>query len=159
VEARVVERFWERVERGSDGECWPWRKKSGAPHAGHAKLFFGDGATRTFLYAHRISYELHFGAIPAGLYVLHKCDNPPCCNPAHLFLGTHVDNVRDAVAKGLHARGERSGHAKLTDQAVREIRSLYARGGVSLSDLSKVFGVNPTAIHKIVRRRHWRHVA
>lgn len=84
------ERYALGVIQGSEGECWGWRRK--VNNHGYGRV--GD------LYAHRVSYEIHVGPIPAGLQVLHRCDNPPCSNPSHLFLGTVTDNMRDMWAKG-----------------------------------------------------------
>jgi HNH endonuclease len=95
----LAERFWAKVDRsaGPDG-CWPWTG---------ARFWFGHGAIKIDgrpWGAHRIAWELTNGPIPDGLQANHRCDNPPCCNPAHLFLGTQLDNVRDMDAKGRRAR-------------------------------------------------------
>lgn len=89
----VAERFWSYVQRGD--ECWTW---IGARDAnGYGRLSLPGRGT---IGAHRVSWELHRGEIPDGLCVLHRCDNPPCVWPEHLFLGTHADNVADRIAKG-----------------------------------------------------------
>lgn len=88
------EDFWTHVAIGQPEECWPWdRAKTGAGY-GMLRL---DGTNR---YAHRTAYELVRGPIPRGAHILHSCDNPPCCNPAHLSIGSRSDNMRDCVAKG-----------------------------------------------------------
>lgn len=98
----AVERFWEKVSRGAAGACWIWRgwKTTG----GYGQLTLpGDQKVM----AHRFSYELHFGPIADGLFACHRCDNPSCVNPAHLFLGTHLENMRDMIAKGRNVVGSR----------------------------------------------------
>jgi hypothetical protein len=85
----LTERFWTKVERGLPDRCWEWR-------AGRDNHNYGNFSVHSVMHhAHRIAYELTYGPIPDGCMVLHSCDNPPCCNPAHLRTGTHVDNMRD----------------------------------------------------------------
>ncbi len=86
-----LERFWSRV-RKSDG-CWEWTGL--VNESGYGRIYVYGRVDR----AHRLSYRIHLGPIPKGMFVCHHCDNPPCCNPSHLFLGTHMDNMRDATAK------------------------------------------------------------
>lgn len=114
--------------------------------------------------AHRVAYELAFGAIPDGLHVCHKCDNPPCCNPAHLFLGTNMENRRDMTAKGRHlagylspkhSKGEQVNTAKLTPKQVAGIRANVAESGPSLAAR---LGVTASTIHKVRRRQTWKHL-
>ena len=123
------------------------------------------------LKAHRAAWMVHFGEIPAGCFVLHRCDNPPCINPAHLFLGTHKDNMRDMVCKrrqavgirqGQHihphrtARGERHGRHTLTSTEVEMIRLLDAF--LKQRESAKLFGVCRSTIGRIIRRQYWAHV-
>lgn len=99
TELKLEERFWNRVAIRSG--CWEWlgpRNK-----AGYGSLQWLNESTNS----HRVAYKLANGEIPAGLYVRHKCDNPPCCNPTHLFLGTCSDNAQDMVAKGRARKGKR----------------------------------------------------
>lgn len=91
-------RFWALVARGATQECWPWCGATSPK--GYGKFSTGPRRTRKFLRAHRFAWELSNGEIPQGMQVLHACDNPGCCNPRHLFLGTNDDNVRDKVSKG-----------------------------------------------------------
>lgn len=113
--------------------------------------------------AHRVSYEMSYGPIRDGLWVLHRCDNPPCVRPTHLFLGTRTDNVRDMVAKGRHKtpfaayRGENHPMAKLTEAGVLEIRA-RAAAGEKRSSLCEAFGLSQAAIAHAITGRHWKHV-
>jgi hypothetical protein len=141
--------FWPKVD--TSGECWLW---TGTLVSGYGTFWM---AGRQF-YAHRIAWELTYGPIPNGLWVLHNCpdgDNRRCCNPAHLFLGTHTDNMRDMVGKGRH----RAGRAKVTPAQVREMRDRYAAGGVFLRELAAEYGISTSQVFTIVRRQEWRGVS
>ncbi len=145
-------RFWERVDRSS--ECWVWTRYRDRDGYGVFDPSRENGERR----AHRWSWILFRGTIPNGLDVLHRCDNPPCVRPDHLFVGTTQANVADKVAKGRHAHGERVGGAKMTPEAVREMRRLRD-GGMLLDALSALFGVHVTTVSHICRRETWRHVS
>ena len=113
--------------------------------------------------AHRFAYRSVHGVIPGGkgaskVYVLHKCDNPPCVRPSHLFLGTQKDNMGDAVAKGRNVRGERGGSARLASADVIAMRERYAAGGVLMRELANDYGVDPSHVSKILSRDKWAHV-
>jgi len=111
-------------------------------------------------FTHVVAYRLLRGEIPHGLLVCHKCDNPPCCNPDHLFLGTPGDNAKDSVAKGRNAkrRGEDNPLAKLSDEDVRAMRRMYSRDGATYLQLAASFGVSRANVSMIVRGVTWRHV-
>jgi len=132
--------------------CWPWTKAR--DRAGYGRLRY-DGR---MVSAHRRAYELGIGPIPVGLDVCHTCDNPPCCNPAHLWAGTARDNLRDAVAKGrltaVFRTGEQATFHKLTWPAVRDIRARYA-AGESQRSLGRAHRVSQVAIHFIVTGKTW----
>lgn len=115
---------------------------------------------RVIIRAHRYSWILHYGEIPNSLHVLHRCDNPICVNPKHLFLGDALNNKTDSVAKERHARGEKHGCAKLTDNAVREIRKSYRKGirGVGMGSLGRRYGVSRPVIAGILKGLGWKHV-
>lgn len=157
----LEERFWARVDKS--GRCWIW---VGTKANGYGELRVHGVDQR----AHRVSWEMHFGPIPDGLFVCHRCDNPPCVNPSHLFLGTQKDNMADCRSKGrtetgstvhpeLLPRGESHWHAKFSEADVVAIRTQYAEGGISLRSIARQYGVSYSAIHLIVLRRSWRHVA
>ena len=145
----LVQSFWEKVNK-TDG-CWLW---TGSISSG------GYGAMcrkRKSIVASRFSWEIHRGAIPDGLWVLHHCDNPACVRPDHLFLGNVRDNVNDCKKKMRHAHGEKMGAAKLTESQVVSIRSDYARN-ISCKSLSQKYGVSTGTIHAILSGRTWRHL-
>lgn len=149
------ERFWYNVDISDDESvCWEWHNLAGTGRYGSTK--FRKKETPT----HRIAYMLHYKTdIPEGLYVCHHCDNPPCCNPYHLFLGTHQDNIDDRERKGRnkmpHSRGEEHGHHKLTENDVKKIRSLYVPGKFGYRNLSKIFDVTPGQIRNVIKGNAW----
>ncbi len=105
-------------------------------------------------YAHRVSYAAFHGPIPEGMFVCHKCDTRACCNPDHLFVGTHEDNMADAVKKSRMRPGEKHHNAKLTDEMVRLIRSSKESSTV----MGKRLGIASGAIRQVRCRSKWRHV-
>lgn len=115
---------------------------------------------------HRVSYEMSNGCIPQGMYVLHRCDNPACCNPEHLFVGTQADNMRDAKLKGRSRSplidnpriGKLNVNAKMTDELVARARSMYATGGYSQPQLARMFGVSKASMNSLLLRKTWAHV-
>jgi hypothetical protein len=154
-------RLFSRVAvRGAD-ECWPWLGPVDAKGYGRISLGGARSPGRpSGDRVHRVSYVLANGPIAPGVLVCHRCDNPPCVNPDHLFLGTAADNNADRDGKGRHValHGSRHGSAKLTEDAVREMRRLHS-AGVSCQALAARFGVDRTNVWLIVRHKAWRHVA
>lgn len=150
----ISERFAERVKRSADG-CWEWGGPLRAD--GYAQVAMGV-ASGTTTYAHRLSYELHYGSFDPKMNVCHTCDNRACVRPDHLFLGTGQDNVDDMVSKGRHAHGERHSRAKLTEADVREARRLHATGKHPKRQLAIKYGVSDVAMGHAIRGITWRHV-
>lgn len=114
--------FWKKIEKKSSSDCWEWL-------GGCDTYGYGAANTRIKNYkAHRVAYGLTYGLIPDGMCVCHICDNPPCCNPNHLFLGTPKDNMmdRDKKHRGIHFFGEKCASHKLKECDVIEIKKLYA---------------------------------
>lgn len=158
----LSDRLWAKVAKpnGEDG-CWPWTGT--ILNTGYGRIM-SEGRPRS---THRVAWELANGPIPEGLWVLHRCDNPPCCNPAHLFLGTCTDNNRDAAAKGrtalgdrngqrIHpdrtARGVKQGHAKFaSEDVVTEIRKRLAAKTETQLVIARAFGVSPSVISRLAR--------
>ena len=150
--ASLEGRFWSFVNK-TDG-CWEW---TGGRHVqGYGQIKIADGYSGKLVRSHRLSYELHFGPIPDGMDVLHHCDNPPCVNPKHLYLGTIHENMADKVNRHRQPTCESHPSAKLNWEKVRLIREIYAGGGRSQSDIAAEFGVTQILISKIVRKVIWR---
>jgi hypothetical protein len=173
----IEDRFWAKVDRNGPipprcpelGPCWPWAG-SKSP-LGYGNAWNGTRLVR----ASRMAYEFTYGPMEDGKESCHRCDYPPCCRPDHIFAGTHRENMLDLVTKGYRRessgirngaythpermpRGERHGHARLTEDDVREIRRLYAAGSARQVDIAAQFGVPQTNVSSIVRRKAWAHV-
>lgn len=155
----LEERFWKHVTKSDEPDgCWLWT--AFLDDKGYGRITHRIDGVMVMHIAPRLSWELHNGPIPDGLWVLHDCptgDNPACCNPDHLFLGDALDNLRDCAAKGRTARGERSGSAKLTDQQVTEMRSRFAAGEQNYSALAREYGISSSQARAIIRRECWTH--
>lgn len=166
-------RFRIKYITGRHDVCWEWiglRDGKGYGRFGvGAKM---DGTVRKLRQAHRVM--MAYGSIPADLCVLHKCDNPSCVNPRHLFLGTNFDNVCDRVSKNRSNRpigdrnpsrmypgirkGELNGRAKMTVTTVRALRKDYTDTGLTFTELGSKYGITYVAARNIVKRRSWKHV-
>lgn len=147
----IQERFWEKVEIIPFHSCWEWTG---------TRSRYGDFCIKKNknISAHRFSWQIHFGAIPKGIFVCHKCDNTHCVRPEHLFLGTAQDNVNDALKKGRNVFGERVSQHKVNSAQVRQIRSLYANKEITCEFLGNKFGVTKSTISRIVLRKTWKHI-
>lgn len=140
----IEERFWRYVQKTD--RCWLW---IGAEQGDGYGRLWNPGPGPRLLGAHRLSWELHRGPIPDGLWVLHRCDNPLCVNPDHLFLGTNADNVKDMIAKGRHLAGARHPNSKLTDDQARAI--LANVGHLTIRELAAGYGVSMSTVAAIRR--------
>jgi hypothetical protein len=143
----LTERFWEKVQKRASG-CWEWT--ASVDEHGRGRINYKGYPLR----AHRASWFIHFGQWPT-LQVNHRCDNPLCVNPGHLYEGTQVQNVADAVARDRTTHGVRHGAARLTDEKVEEIRRLYAFGYFQ-REIAVLFGVSKGAIQGVVTGSRWR---
>lgn len=150
-EIRLSLRFYKNIIISDD--CWGW---SGTIMNGYGKL---QVKNRQIL-AHRYSWQIHNGPIPFGLHVLHHCDNPPCSNPKHLFLGTDKDNSDDKLKKGRgnHLKGENAPCNVLTNSQVGEIKILLSTTNISQYKLAKIFNVHKSTINNIQSDRGWNHI-
>lgn len=142
-------RFWAHVAKSDADSCWLWNAAVGS----HGYGAFGV-ERGVIVCSHRYSWELHYGSVPEGMDVLHRCDVRRCVNPAHLFLGTNADNINDMLCKERQARGEKKAQAKLTEQIVRGLR----RSPDSDDALADRYGVIPRTIRNARTRKTWKHV-
>ena len=148
----VEERFWSRVDKKSRDGCWEWT--AGKDDHGYGKLSNGKGR---HVKTHRYSWALHNGPIKKGLCILHKCDNPPCVNPEHLFAGTQLENIADMVSKSRHQIGSRNSRAVLTESKVRIIKSRLDKGHKQ-QEIADAMGVARSLISLIKSGKRWGHV-
>lgn len=160
----VADRFWTKTR--AEGGCLVW---TGATSNRYGRV----GVNRRSVPAHRVAWALTRGPVPEGLHVLHRCDNPPCVRPDHLFLGTPTDNMRDAARKGRLltgdlnpsrrlrervARGEGHTAAKLTEADVVAMRRRYAAGGVRYQDVANEYGVSKRTAYDAIVGLTWKHL-
>lgn len=164
---RIINLFWSHVDKS--GDCWIYTGT--ILSTGYGQFCPGSQRNTRRWLAHRLSYFLEFGPIPENMFICHHCDNPPCVNPRHLFLGTPLDNTQDAVQKvrlmrgsqwdiahlPTLAKGERQGSSKLIADQVIELRRPYSTG-VNIYELGRRFGISPSNACLIVKRKAWKHL-
>ena len=154
ITAELKERFnakWEIDENG----CWIWTGAKLPKGYGFIKI----PKTRRQIYAHRLSFLISGGTIPEGMNVLHRCDNPACVNPTHLFVGSQKDNLQDMAEKHRHLCGEKNTEAVLTAPDVVKIKKLLAMNAFSQTEIGRMFGVAQITISRIHRGLRWKHIS
>lgn len=146
----LLDRFFDKVVFIPEHACWEW---DGAGRNGYGRIQRGAKGSRLEM-AHRVSWELHHGPIPEGLFVCHRCDNRSCVNPDHLFLGSGADNMADCKAKDRHSAGERHGRAKITEDQVLEILDLLL-DGLPQRKIAKMYGISQRQVLSIKQGEAW----
>ena len=151
----LADRFWEKVDKRGPNECWEWQ---GARRvSGYGAIYPGEsGRSGPSLKAHRVSLQLA-GVDIDGLVVRHRCDNPPCVNPAHLEIGEQVENVADMVGRGRHSHGTSRPRARLTEAEVTEIRRRVANGEYHRV-IAADYRISRSRVTMIANGKAWRHV-
>ncbi len=147
------EDVWKRINIKNDSECWEWQ--GSLVNNRYGKMIIDC----KYYLTHRVVYELTYGNISDSLLVCHHCDNPKCCNPKHLFLGTQQDNVNDKIKKNRQPKGKSIGSSKLTSDNVLEIRRLYINGSYTFKKLGVLFNVDRKNISSIVYNKTWKHLS
>jgi HNH endonuclease/Helix-turn-helix domain len=147
---RFERRFWKQIKKTDT--CWIWKgPKNSCGYGTMARRGYG------IVRAHRVSWEFHFGIPPKNMCVCHKCDNPPCVRPEHLWLGTREENMMDAHKKGRLRKGEESGTSKLKNFQIEEIRKLR-KEGFTQSEIGEKMGVKGSTIAHILQGHTWKHI-
>lgn len=154
-----IRAFWSKVDiTDNSKDCWNWLGAKKPTGYGNVRI------DKKYRLAHRVAFELINGVIPDGLIVCHICDNPSCCNPSHLMLGTVKSNAIDMLIKNRQrkpetaARGVNNGNSKLHPSQVIAIRNIYSDGGITQKRLAELYGVTQPAIGSIIRNETWRHL-
>ena len=151
-----IKSFDRGLTEGNPNKCWEWNGSKSKAGYGRVLTTWNE----PYQYAHRVSWINYFGEIPKGLLILHKCDNPPCVNPHHLFLGTQKDNMQDMIKKGRNnfVKGEKHPNSKLTEKQVLEIRKLYKPKIVTMKMLAETYNVKHVTIQCIIYNKSWKHI-
>lgn len=151
----ILARFWSKVDIQGPNDCWNW---TGCKARGYGQFRLNGSARK----AHRVAWQIANGYLAPEMVVCHHCDNPSCVNPAHLFVGTHADNVADKMTKGRYQHGvslgENHGLHVLSENDVLEIRRMYRNGGYTYSDLGQRFHVSRMQIGRVVNGQSWSHL-
>ena len=157
VDFTTKKRFWKHVDKRGENECWEW--KAYCNSLGYGQIMVTHPKSRCAQYVHRVSWIIHNKEIPLGMCVLHKCDNPSCVNPDHLFLGTRADNNHDMINKGRapDRKGERAPNRKLTSMEVKEIRRLYI-DGIKRKLIARQFNIVEKYVYNIAARHVWKDI-
>jgi len=150
----LEERFWHRIKKQDDHECWEWQKKINVNGYGSSTIKLPDG--QTLRGAHRMAYYYTHKIVPR-LQILHTCDNRKCCNPRHLYEGTTQDNINDKVTRGRQARGEMMANSKLQDKYIPILRQRFANGE-SIKDLATEYNIDYSTMWKVVTCRSYKHI-
>lgn len=160
-----MHRFWKKVNKGTDNECWVWNARKN--HDGYGEFWYNNHTVK----AHRMSWLLHNGLIPDDKCILHRCDNPPCVNPKHLWIGSLKDNTRDMISKSRQNfvgdfrhlprndyHGEDRSNAKLNDEKVMLMRRLHKKSGLSTRKLAKMFSIGKSVAWSVIAQSRWKHI-
>lgn len=151
----VAPRFWNKVDKAGLNDCWLF---TGAKsEKGYGRFWYS--ATK-YLRAHRLAYVLAKGPIPEGMEIIHSCDNPLCCQPAHLSANTHQKNMDDMTSRNRTngPKGRRQHLAKMDEEKVLQIRQMYTTGKYNKSALARLFNIRPATVNQIVTRLTWTHI-
>jgi hypothetical protein len=163
---KLPDRFWSKVDVHGNDECWPWTASLMQPTrrspGGYGRFGVAGVNAAGYVGAHRVAYMLAYGEVPDDLAVCHSCDNLRCCNPAHLWVGTKIDNNADRDRKGRYSRapnttfqGQHNGSARLTEHDVRRLRRRYR---AFLTELARQYEVSDATIQLLLERKTWKHV-
>lgn len=154
IEGLPVDLFWSKVDAKDAKECWHWLGEKMGAGLTYGRFRFAGKK----YYAHRLSYYLHYGEDPGSRFVCHSCDNPICCNPHHLWLGTNSENGNDKISKGRNPKGSTHGLSVLTEEKVSRIAELLKDSKLTFAEIGAMYGVSVEAVSSIRAGQTWKHV-